>query len=102
MGLQERGFKKKTPGHAQALDRVREWTRARFRLAEETTILVSELACALPGCPPLETVIAFWDGDERYHFKVFKPVEEISADDLPFSWQKESLAVPIDFVCDCC
>jgi len=102
MGIQERGFKNRTPEHLQALDRVRELTRLRFALPDDATILVSELACALPGCPPLETVIAFWVEGQRYHFKVFKPVTEISADDLPFAWQKESLAVPIDFVCDCC
>jgi hypothetical protein len=102
MGIQGRGFKNKSPAQAQALERVREWTRQRFSLSAETTIVVSELACALPGCPPLETVIAFWEGEARYHYKIFKPVREIAEDDLPFAWQKEPLAVPIDFVCDCC
>ena len=59
------------PEHLEALERVREWTRARFKLAEDATILVSEVACGLPGCPPLETVVAFWtEGDTRHHFKV--------------------------------
>ena len=22
--------------------------------------MVAEVACAVPGCPPLETVVAFW------------------------------------------
>ncbi len=74
----------------------------RFTLSGETTILVSEVACALPGCPPVETVIAFWENEQRYLFKIFKPVGEVLADDLPFAWQKESLAVPVDFVCDYC
>jgi hypothetical protein len=102
MGIQERGFKKRTPEHLDACERVREWTRGRFALPGEASILVTEIACALPGCPPLETVIAFWDSDARYHFKIFKPVIEIVNDDLPFPWQKDSLAVPVDFVCDCC
>jgi len=29
-------------------------------------------------------------------------VAELVTDDLPFAWQKDSLAVPVDFVCDCC
>src|SRR5262245_26972074 len=74
MRIQDRGFRKRGPEHMAALDRVREWTRARFSLAVDAAILVSEVACALPGCPPLETVIAFWDGGQRYHFKIFKPV----------------------------
>jgi nitrate reductase delta subunit len=92
---------KKSPEHIAALDRVREWVRARFALGE-TTILVAEVACAVPGCPPVETVIAFWSQERRHHFKVFKPVAEVREDDLPPSWLKPALAVPDDFWCACC
>jgi nitrate reductase delta subunit len=97
-----RAFARSDPAHTSALDRVREWTRARFALADETAILVAEVACAIPGCPPLETVIAFWADGKRHHFKIFKPVADIAEDDLPPSWMKDSLAVPEDFECDCC
>ena len=94
---------KKRPEHLAALDRVREWTRGRFKLPEDAAILVSEVACALPGCAPLETVIAFWtEGDKRHHFKLFKPVEEVAYDNLPFTWMKESLILPEGFGCECC
>jgi nitrate reductase delta subunit len=96
------GFIKKSREHVAALDRVRAWTRRRFALPVDATILVSEVACTLPGCPPLETVIAFWEGETRHHFKIFKPVAEVVYDDLPFAWLKEALAVPEDFACDCC
>jgi nitrate reductase delta subunit len=95
-------FTKKTTEHTAALDRVREWVRARFRLADDTAILVAEVACAVPGCPPIETVIAFWSDEQRHHFKVFKPAAEVDADDLPPWWMKRALAVPDDFVCECC
>jgi nitrate reductase delta subunit len=95
-------FSKKSPEHVAALQRVREWVRARFALGEDTAILVAEIACAVPGCPPVETVIAFWDAGERHHFKVFKPVAEVSDDDLPPYWLKPGLAVPDDFECSCC
>ena len=96
------GFIKKTPGHSAALDRVREWTRERFKLPEDAAILVAEVACAVPGCPPLETVIAFWVDEKRHHTKVFKPVAEVTNDDLPPGWMKPALAVADDFTCDCC
>ena len=97
------GFIKKSPEHAAALDRVREWTRAQFKLPDDAAILVAEVVCVLPGCPPLETVIAFWtEGEGRHHFKVFKPVAEVVSDDLPPSWMKDALAVPEGFECDCC
>jgi nitrate reductase delta subunit len=83
---------KKAPSHVEALDRVRAWTRERFKLAEASPILVAEVACGLPGCPPLETVVAFWTEDDRRHqFKLFKPVAEVICDDLPFAWLKDSL-----------
>ncbi len=94
-------FSKKSPEHTAALDRVREWVRARFSLGD-TAILVAEVACAVPGCPPLETVIAFWSDERRYHFKVFKPVAEVTDADLPPSWLKPALAVADDFECTCC
>src|ERR1041384_19040 len=65
-----RAFAKKSPEHLAALDRVREWVRARFARGEGA-ILVAEVACAVPGCPPIETVIAFWSDERRHHFKVF-------------------------------
>jgi hypothetical protein len=94
---------KKSPEHHEALVRVGEWTRERFRLPEAATILVTELTCGLPGCPPLETVVAFWTEDaKRHQFKIFRPVRDVVADDLPFAWLKDSLAVPEGFGCDCC
>lgn len=97
------GSVRKSPEHRQALDQVRAWTRARFTLEDDAAILVTELACLLPGCPPLETVVAFWTDDQtRHHFKIFKPVTEIVEDDLPYAWLKDALAVPEGFECDCC
>jgi len=94
-------FSKKSPEHVAALHRVREWVRARFALGDGA-ILVAEVACAIPGCPPIETVIAFWTGERRHHFKVFKPLAEVTSDDLPPSWMRSALAVSEDFQCDCC
>ena len=48
----------KRPEHVAALERVKSWTRARFNLPHDATVFVSEVSCALPGCPPRETVIA--------------------------------------------
>ncbi len=96
------GTPKNDPAQLEALERVRAWTQQRFRLPADAAILVSELECRLPGCPPLETVIAFWDEGKRHHFKLFKPVKQITFDDLPFTWMKSELVVPEDFSCECC
>ena len=97
------GFSKRSGVHLLALDRVTEQTRTRFRLGQAAVVLVSEIACALPGCPPLETVVVFWTAaGVRHRFKIFKPVVEITAEDLPFDWLMRSLAAPEGFDADCC
>ena len=90
-----------TAGHLEAVERVKDWTRERFRLGEGQTILLQESACTLPGFPPIETLVAFWTEDgERHRFKVFKPVEEVCDADVPPSWMKDALAG--DIACECC
>ena len=93
------------PGAAERRARraVEEWTRERFELGDEPTVLVAEVACALPGCPPLETLVAFWrDGEPRRQFKVFRRIVDVSADDVPPRWMKDSLIVVEGEGCDCC
>ena len=94
------GFPSKPDG--AAAEQVREWTRARFALGEDVTVMVAEVTCAVPGCPPLETVVAFWVGETRHHFKVFKPLAEVVEDDLPPAWLKSALADIPGAGCDCC
>jgi hypothetical protein len=97
------GFLKKSAAQRDAIRRVKAWTRERFHLSEDTAILVSELACAVPGCPPIETVVAFWtEGELRRHFKIFKPVAEVAEDDLPPRWMKDALVETEVFGCPCC
>ena len=94
---------KKKPEHREAMRRVKAWTRERFKLPDDAAILVTEIACTVPGCPPLETVIAFWTaGDRRHHFKVFKPVAEVVEDDLPPTWMKNALIADEMLGCECC
>ena len=93
---------KKRPELLQALDRVTEWTRERFKLPQDAAILVSEVSCALPGCPPLETVVAFWTENGRHQFKLFTPVEEVVPDDLPPAFMKNALVAIEGIGCECC
>jgi hypothetical protein len=96
------GFSKKTPGDTAALDRVRDWTRARFALADDETVMVSEVACGVPGCPPVETHIVFWTPAGRHHTKVFKPLAAVAEDDLPPAFMKNALIFAEGIECSCC
>lgn len=93
---------RKSPERLSLVEHLSEWTRERFNLPQEAVISVSEIACPLPGCPPLETVVTFWIADQRYQFKVFKSLAEVATEDIPCAWLKEALAVCEDFDCCCC
>lgn len=94
---------RKNAAHLGAVEQIKGWTRDRFKLSENVVILVAEVNCKIPGCPPIETVVAFWnDDDTRYRFKLFTPVAEVSENDLPISWLLPSLIDYGDLGCDCC
>jgi nitrate reductase delta subunit len=80
--LLDLGLTKKGPGLSAEQERVRTWTRKHFNLGDEETIMVSELPCSDPGCPPVETNVVFWTQAGRHQFKVYKPLAEVIPDDL--------------------
>ncbi|MCC2098954.1 MAG: hypothetical protein KDJ29_18835 [Hyphomicrobiales bacterium] len=90
--------------HLADVRKVKDWVRQRYSLQDDETCMVSEVACQLPGCPPVETVIAFWTegGDKRHHYKIFKPLADVTEDDLPPYWMKQAMVVDTDFYCSCC
>jgi hypothetical protein len=96
------GSTTKSPDHAAAAARLRGWTKTRFALSENETVMVSELACRVPGCPPIETHVAFWTAAGRHHFKIFKPLRQVSEHDLPPAFMKNALIALEGLDCDCC
>lgn len=96
------GSRRNSAGRAAAANRVEAWTRGRFSLPQDAVVSVSQVECGLPGCPPVETVVMFWTAERILHrFKVFKPLEEVSAEDLPPAWLREALS-RIDDEGGCC
>ena len=96
-------FQKKAPDHVAAIRRVKDLTRARFKLDDDVALMVSELECQQPGCPPLDTVVAFWTApDRRHHFRIFKAAADVVEDDLPPWWMKDALIVDEIMGCPCC
>lgn len=83
---------------------VANWTRERFGLPGDALVLVNEATSTLPGFPPRFTVIVFWTAGlaQRHHLKVFKPMAQVTPDDLPPYWMRDALAVSPSFACECC
>ena len=67
----------------QRIAAIKQWAAEIFQLSGEVPILVTELRCTEPGCPPLETVIAVMDvpGKPR-QFKIHKSIAEITVADV--------------------
>jgi hypothetical protein len=65
-----------------AVARVKGWVAAALAPDEQRTILVTELACTEPGCPPVETVIALLGRGDRQQWKLHKPLADITEDDV--------------------
>ena len=61
---------------------VKRWVRELFALADEVTVMVTELRCSEPGCPPLETVIAILTENGNRQHKLHKSIEEVAEDDV--------------------
>jgi hypothetical protein len=62
---------------------IKEWVKSVFQLDESITVMVTELQCTEPGCPPLETVIAIMDrpGMPR-QYKLHKAIAEVTLADI--------------------
>jgi nitrate reductase delta subunit len=46
--------------------------------------------------------VVFWSEAGRHHFKIFKPLTQVSEDDLPPAFMKNALVALDGFECDCC
>jgi hypothetical protein len=63
--------------------RIKEWVRRSFNLPSDAVVMVSELRCSEPGCPPLETVVAILNGPgNRQQAKLHLPLAEVTERDV--------------------
>jgi hypothetical protein len=75
------------PGNPAApsphLRELKETVRTLLDLDDDTAVMIRQLACTEPGCPPLETVVAVlpMDGNAR-RWTLHRPTDEITEDDL--------------------
>ena len=89
-----------SPGVLDAIASIQGWTRRRFKLDPTAAVLVSEVACRIQGCPPLETVIAFWTADDsRHQFRLLKPLGDVRYDDIGWLFGTPTAHDPNTFSC---
>jgi hypothetical protein len=62
---------------------LKELAKQLLNATEDDVIVVNELTCTEPGCPPVETVIArLRTGAPPWQIKVHKPAAEVTRADL--------------------
>ena len=62
---------------------LKELVRDAWALPEDVAISVMEVECMEANCPDMETnIILMSDGSESRLFKVYKPLAEVTTDDL--------------------
>lgn len=77
------GMNSRATGGAEVARRIKSWARETFDPEGAATILVSELACSEPGCPPIETVIAILRGpSDNVKYTIHRPSAEITQTDI--------------------
>lgn len=76
-------FSSRNARSSQRATEIKAQVAAELKLDEGATVMVSELACAEEGCPPVETVIAiFRPAMEKLQFRLHRPMAEVTAHDI--------------------
>lgn len=62
--------------------RIKAWAREALGVDAETGIMVTQLRCTEPGCPPVETAVAVMYPSGARQYKIHKPASEVLEDDV--------------------
>lgn len=63
------------------LDQIKYWTRQNLGFPPDAPIVIKEVPCVKPGCPPIETAImVFLKGEPPRFYKIQKTINEITFD----------------------
>ncbi|MGQ0792868.1 MAG: hypothetical protein ACT4NX_02155 [Deltaproteobacteria bacterium] len=79
------------------IDKIKKWVALEFELPQEASIMVTEVKCEKPDCPPHETVIAILDTPPR-RYKLMKGIKDVRHLDVAGLAEGEKLAA---LSCDC-
>ena len=65
------------------LDQIRYWMRQNFGFGKEVPIVVKEVPCVKPACPPIETaIVAILRNAPPRYFKIQRPINEVTFDNV--------------------
>jgi hypothetical protein len=76
-------FRERRGDEAETARQIKRWVAEVLDLPPQVLVMVAELSCSEPGCPPVETVISIQraGAPPRVH-KIHRPAAEIAQGDL--------------------
>jgi hypothetical protein len=73
----------KREDNAQLSRQIKTWVAEALHTDEETTLLVTEMRCTTPDCPPVKTVIALMAAEQPIRqYKIHKALTAITPEDI--------------------
>ncbi len=76
-------FATRDNSNADSLRRIRGWVADALHLQPDATVLITELRCHEPDCPPVETVIGILRaGFDTQQFKICRAAADVVRADI--------------------
>jgi hypothetical protein len=70
-------------GEAQLREQVARWVIDVLALEEDTSLLVKQMRCTTPDCPPFRTMMYLMrEACPVYRYKIHKPLTDITCEDV--------------------
>lgn len=67
----------------QLLEQVARWVTDMLDIEEDTSLLIKQMRCSTPDCPPFRTMIYLMREDRPvYRYKIHKPLMNITREDV--------------------
>ncbi|HEX4205606.1 MAG TPA: hypothetical protein VHZ51_15710 [Ktedonobacteraceae bacterium] len=65
------------------VQQIKTWVTEALHVGEDTTLMVTEMRCTTPDCPPIKTVIALMETAQPIRqYKIHKPLADILQEDV--------------------
>jgi len=78
---------KRIVGSAGTSHSIKQWVSELLELSEDERVMVSELACHEPGCPPIETVVVVLRGPgDTVMRKFHRRAHELTRAEIEAAW----------------
>lgn len=77
------------PADPEQVRRAKAWVREVVGLTDDDAVMVQQLACREPGCPPVETVLGVMRAGGTHSKTIHKPLDAVTHADVASAFAPE-------------